>query len=100
MTLTATPDGRLTGVYHSTIGKVTRDYQLVGFWDPKTVNNPTVSWTVLWQNESVSVAASTSWNGFLSDGKITAFWVSTASPPTANDLWKATSLGRDEFRSV
>jgi hypothetical protein len=100
MTLVASPDGMLTGVYESHVGLAAGRYPLAGRFDasPPADAHAALGWTVVWDNEQGNAHSVTTWCGrYDPDADLVhATWLLTAEG-AEHTGWCSTRVGQDLF---
>lgn len=99
-TMNLTVSGNMiSGEYFSAVGEAQGPYPLVGYFDASD-ENPTLGFTVAWQNDQEVAHSVTTWCGQAmtigGNEYITAMWLLATSAAQA-DQWQSTMVGQDSF---
>jgi len=98
MTLKTVGD-QFRGTYVSAVGAVNGTYSLDGKFET-ACENPTLAFSVIWNNANLTTRSVTAWTGVLINDVIYATWLLTVSVNTTSSVWGATRVGTNRFSRV
>ena len=94
----------IKGHYRSEVGDAAKQYELFGQIDTDNDKSAAIGWVVVWNNETGSSDAVTTWSGQVQiddDGneRIVTTWLLTVETDE-DDLWHSTLVGKDVFTRI